>query len=93
MQEEIGIREVRADLAAAVRRAGAGDRIVITIGGRPVATLGPLAPTGGPPTLAELAAAGQLVAPRRHDRPAADLAIDVPVDARLDRVLEELRGR
>ena len=34
--EQIGARELRANLAAAVRQAGAGERVVITIDGRPV---------------------------------------------------------
>jgi prevent-host-death family protein len=42
----VGIRELRGDLATAVRRAEAGERIVITIGGRPAAQLGPLGPLG-----------------------------------------------
>ena len=36
-----GMRELRADLAAAVRRAEWGERIVVTVAGRPVAQLGP----------------------------------------------------
>lgn len=93
VQEQIGIRQLRAELAASVRRAGAGDRILITIGGRPVATLGPVGGGVAEPTLADLAAAGQLVPPRRHDRPARPAPIDVPVDVRLSRAIEEIRGR
>ena len=36
----------RANAAAAVRRAEWGERIVITVDGRPVAQLGPLEPLG-----------------------------------------------
>ena len=45
---EIGTRELRANLAAALRQVGAGERLVITVDGRPVAQLGPLEPTGAP---------------------------------------------
>ena len=38
----MNIRELRANLAAAVRQAEAGHRVVITVGGRPIAQLGPL---------------------------------------------------
>ena len=51
---EIGTRELRANLAAALRQVGAGERLVITVDGRPVAQLGPLEPAGSP-TLADLA--------------------------------------
>ncbi|MEM9038163.1 MAG: type II toxin-antitoxin system prevent-host-death family antitoxin [Actinomycetota bacterium] len=87
----LGVRELRAQVAAALRRAEAGERIVVTVDGRPVAQLGPVEPTGSP-TIDDLVAGGLLVAPRRPDRPAAPDAVDVPVDARLDRVLDELRG-
>jgi prevent-host-death family protein len=88
--EQVGIRELRANLAAAVREAGAGGRVVVTIDGRPVAQLGPLEPAGAP-SLEELAAAGLLEPPRRS-RPAPPEATDTAVDARLDRVLDEVRG-
>ena len=89
--EQIGARELRANLAAAVRQAAAGDRVVITVDGRPVAQLGPLEPSGAP-TLAELVAAGLVEPPRRPDRPSPPDALDAAVDVRLDRVLAEVRG-
>jgi prevent-host-death family protein len=89
--EQIGARELRANLAAAVHQAAAGERVVITIDGRPVAQLGPLEAQGAP-TLHELAASGLVEPPRRLDRPDAPAALDAAVDVRLDRVLEEVRG-
>jgi prevent-host-death family protein len=88
--EQTGIRELRANLAAVVRQAGAGQRVVVTVDGRPVAQLGPLAPTGAP-SLAELAASGLLDPPRRS-RPTPPDALDAAVDVRLDRILDEVRG-
>jgi prevent-host-death family protein len=85
----IGIRELRADLAGAVRRAGAGDSIVVTVGGRPVARLGPLEPAGGP-TLDDLIATGAVIAPHRHRRADVD-PIDVPVDVDVERILADIR--
>ena len=101
MYMHVGIRELRADLANAVRRAGAGESIVVTVGGRPVARLGPL-DAGGGPSLDELIAAGGLIPPRnpslrRSVAPGAtDLrrepeVIDVPVDATTERALREVR--
>lgn len=89
--EQIGTRELRSNLAAALRQAAAGERVVITVDGRPVAQLGPLEATGAP-TLAELAAAGLVDPPRRGDRPASPDALDTAVDVRLDRVIAEVRS-
>jgi antitoxin (DNA-binding transcriptional repressor) of toxin-antitoxin stability system len=88
---EIGTRALRAGLAAALRRAGAGERLVVTQGGRPVAMLGPLEPAG-PPSLADLAAAGLVEPPRDARRPGPPEPLDAAVDVRLDRVLDEVRG-
>jgi prevent-host-death family protein len=90
--ERVGIRDLRANVAALVRRAESGERIVVTVGGRPVAQLVPLGEPGAG-TLDDLVAAGMAVAPSRPDRPAPPDAIDVPVDVRADRVLDELRGQ
>jgi prevent-host-death family protein len=89
--EQIGTRELRAHLAAALRQAEAGERVVITVDGRPVAQLGPLQPSGAP-TLAELAASGLVEPPRRADQPGPPEALDAPIDVHLDRVLAEVRG-
>ncbi len=88
---EIGTRELRANLAAALRQVGAGERLVITVDGRPVAQLGPLEPAGSP-TLADLAASGLVEPPRRSRPTAAPDPLDTAVDVRLDRVLAEVRG-
>jgi prevent-host-death family protein len=92
--EQVGIRELRNQVAAVVRRAAAGERVVVAVDGVPVAQLGPLQPDDAGVTLADQAAAGLVVPPRRPDRPgAAPVAANPPVDVRLDRVLDELRGR
>lgn len=92
LRDAIGVRELRNQVAAVVRRAGGGERIIVTVDGRPVAQLGPLEPEG-PPTLADLAATGLVEAPRTQAAPAEPEAVDLAVDIRLDRLLEELRGR
>jgi prevent-host-death family protein len=89
----VNVRELRANLAAAVRRAEAGQRIVITVGGRAVAQLSPLEPIGDErqPTIDDLAARGLVVKARRSDRPSPDTLVAVPVGTRLDRLLSEIR--
>lgn len=89
----IGVRELRQSVADAVRRAGAGERIVITVAGRPVAQLGPLEPVAGEPTIDDLAVRGLLVRARRDDRPPPDLEVPMWAGTRLDRLLVEVRGR
>ncbi|MEY2403592.1 MAG: hypothetical protein QOD38_1143 [Acidimicrobiaceae bacterium] len=87
----VNIRELRANLAAAVRRAEAGHRVVITVGGRPIAQLGPLDHGAGEPTLDDLATRGLLHRARRSDRPAPELVVAMPVGTRLDHLLGEVR--
>ncbi len=93
----VGIRELRNTVSALVRRAGQGERIVVTVDGEPVAQLGPLGPDGGGPTLDDLAAAG-LVTPPRIDpgtdgEPTMPPPSVVPADVRLDRLIDQVRGR
>ena len=91
--ETIGVRELRSNVAAVLRRAGAGERIVVTVDGAPVAQLGPIEPAGAP-TLDDLVATGLVAPPRRPDTPTeAPDPIDPAVDIRLDDILGELRGR
>lgn len=78
----IGIRELRADLAALVRRAGSGQRVVVSIGGRPTALLAPLDDSTDP----------TIVPPRRTDPPRLDDPVPIYSGVRLDRALKELRG-
>ena len=89
----LGIRELRGRLTSLVRRAGSGERIVITIAGRPVAQLGPVEPAATGVTIDDLAARGLLEPARRGDRPAdPDTRIDNWTGGRLDRALREVRG-
>ena len=84
---------MRGRLTALVRRAGAGERIVITIGGRPVAQLGPIETDGTDVTIDDLVARGLVEPARRGDRPAdPSTQIDAWTGNRLDRVLREVRG-
>lgn len=78
-------------MAAVVRRAGGGERLIITVDGKPVAQLGPLEPTGEP-TIDDLAAAGLIRLPGRPDHPEPPKPVGVPIDIRLSAVIAELRG-
>lgn len=88
----MGIREFRGRLTSLVRRAGSGERIVITIAGRPIAQLGPVEPASAAITIDDLAARGLLELARRGDRPPPDIVIDSWTGRRLDHALREVRG-
>lgn len=92
--EKVGIRDLRAGAAAVVRRAEAGQTTVITVGGRPVAQMGPLTSHGAERTLDELVAQGLLIAPRRSATVDAPIRGTITVwgSLRLDRLLREVRG-
>ncbi len=91
--DQVGVRELRVDLAAAVRRAGNGERILVTINGQPVAQLGPVETLGPEPTLVDLAARGLVQLPIRADRPPSSRRIPLWAGVRLDRIMSDLRGR
>lgn len=91
--ERVGTRELRGDLSALVRRAGAGERIVVTVDGRPVAQLGPVEPSDGAVTVDDLVARGLLQAARRPDRPAPEFSMPLWAGTRIDQLVREVRGR
>ena len=92
-QTKVGTRELRANLATALRRAAAGERVIVTESGRPVAQLGPVdAPAGT--TMDELVARGLVVPPRRAPRD-RDTVTPAPIDIhsgmRFDQIVRDLR--
>jgi len=87
----MNVRELRANLADALRRAEAGHRAVVTVRGRPVAQLGPVEASQAQPSLDELAARG-LVARARRPHPDAEVLVALAVGSRLDRLAAELRS-
>ncbi|KAA0233716.1 MAG: hypothetical protein JJLCMIEE_03384 [Acidimicrobiales bacterium] len=88
--ERVGIRELRNQVAAVVRRAKAGERIVVTLDGAPVAQLGPLEPVGRP-GLDDLFAAGLATAPAVDAPAEPPLPSALPVDMRAEQLVEEVR--
>ena len=91
MANEIGIRQMRAEAAVTVRRASAGEHLVVTIDGRPVASLGPLSGVDGQVRLADLVAQGLVIAPRRQGEWIPRDPIPVWSEVRIDRLLREVR--
>jgi prevent-host-death family protein len=84
------VRALRADLATAVRRASHGERIVVTVGGRPTAQLGPL--DDHAPDLQRLVASGAILPPRRTGLWRAPVPVSLWPGARVDQALRDVRG-
>ncbi|MEM7338596.1 MAG: type II toxin-antitoxin system prevent-host-death family antitoxin [Actinomycetota bacterium] len=98
-QQIVGVRELRNQVAAVVRRAAAGERLIVTVDGQPTAQVGPIEPDRSGITLWDLAAAGLVHPPRRLDAtaPGTDrptpTPIPLPADLSADRLLDASRGR
>jgi prevent-host-death family protein len=87
----IGIRELRSALAAMVRRAETGERLVVTVDGRPIAQLGPVDATSSAVSMDDLVGRGQVIAPRRRSTYMAPEPIFLRTGARIDQALREIR--
>jgi prevent-host-death family protein len=93
MGRRIGIRDLRQQASTYIRRAGAGEHIVVTVSGQPTAILSPVdAPTSGPPVITDLFASGAVIAPRRTGTFRFGEPIVVHSGARVDQLLRQVRG-
>lgn len=90
--DRVGIRELRNSVSGLVKRAAGGERIVVTVDGRPMAQLGPLGSSDGA-TLDDMAAAGLIDPPNQPGQTDLPPPLSVPADVRLDRLLDQIRGR
>ena len=87
----IGIRELRTALAAMVRRAGGGERLVVTVDGHPVAQLGPIDAPATAVSMADLVSLGHVIAPRRRCAYVGPEPVLLRTGARIDQALREVR--
>jgi len=89
----IGIRELRERSATFIKRAGAGEQMIITVSGEPVATLGPLTPLETQTiSLIDLINNGSVIASRRRDKHQLPVAVTIHSGSRIDQTLREVRG-
>ena len=86
----LGVRELRANLADAVRRANSGESTIITSDGAPVARLGPI--DAAAPQLDQLLASGAVLPPRRTSRWRPPEPVTVWAGTRIDQAIRDLRG-
>lgn len=93
MTRRIGIRDLRQQASTYIRRAGAGERIIVTVSGEPVAILSPVETlASGSPVIADLIAGGAVIAPRRTGAFSLGNPIIVHSGARIDQLLRQVRG-
>lgn len=87
------VRELRAELATAIRRAGAGEPTTVTVHGRPAARLVPVDDGSATVTTLEtLVATGSITPPRRSDPWRPGDAVPMWAGTRIDQALREIRG-
>ena len=91
--ERIAIRELRNQASSVVRRARAGERMIITVDGVPAAEIGPVRPTAPAASLDELIATGAVVAPRVRTGPRPPGPVPALTGGSSADVLRELRER
>ena len=93
MTRKIGIRELREQASTYIRRAGAGQRILVTVSGTPLALRGPITSDPMPTlTIADLVARGAVIAPRRNGDFRLGDPVSVHSGARIDQLLRQIRG-
>lgn len=89
----IGIRDLRQQASTYIRRAGAGERIIVTVSGDPVAILSPVDSLDPEvPVFTDLIANGAVIAPRRAGQFSLGNPINVHSGARIDQLLRQVRG-
>jgi len=93
MVRRLGVRELRNNARQAIRRAMAGERIVITVSGVPAAQLGPLNAGTDEATLDDLVAAGLLRGPRAASSPRVPQPLRAPGVTTTSEILREHRNR
>lgn len=89
--ERVGIRELRNYASRVVARARAGERIVITVDGIPVAEIGPVRADNDKMTMEELIAAGHVIPPRLTTPPPPPPKLAVADGRTSMDILDELR--
>lgn len=91
--ERIGVRELRNQASQVVRRARAGERMIITVDGVPVAEIGPVSATQATSTIEGLIARGLVTPARVSGPPSPPAPVPAPSGRSSRDVLHELRQR
>jgi prevent-host-death family protein len=91
--ERIGIRELRNDTSQVVRRAKAGERIIVTVDGVPAAELGPIGAALEARTIDDLIVTGRLLGRQSAAPPRPAQPIPVAGGRTTGQILDDLRAR
>src|SRR3954447_5891434 len=91
--DRIGVRDLRNDASGVVRRARAGERLIITVDGVPAAQIGPIVDVEAATTIEQLVQAGALLPPRVRSTAVAPNPIPSPGRIATADALDALRAR
>jgi prevent-host-death family protein len=91
--DRIAVRELRNQASRVVRRARAGERMIITVDGVPAAEIGPVGVVERAGSIEELIAAGAILAPRTRTAPTPATPLPAPSGRSSVDVLRQLRDR
>jgi prevent-host-death family protein len=91
--QRIPVRELRNQASRVVRRARAGERMIITVDGIAAAEIGPVSVADRAPSLQELIATGAVAAARVRTPPPSPKPQRVPSGMSSADVLDQLRQR
>jgi prevent-host-death family protein len=91
--ERIALRELRNQASRVVRRARAGERLIITVDGVPAAEIGPVSARDRPSSIEELIATGAVLGPRVRTAPPPARPVRAPAGRSSSDVLRQLRER
>src|SRR5919109_212705 len=91
--DRIALRELRNQASRVVRRARAGERMIITVDGVPVAEIGPVRASERATGLPELNAIGAVTGPRTRTAAPPARPVRAPTGRSSSSVLHELRDR
>ena len=89
--ESVTVRQLRNDVSRVLRRVGAGERLIVTSNGVPVAEIGPIQARDSERTIEEMIAAGELIAPRSRAKPRPATPTTFSGSMTTEEILEELR--
>ena len=90
--DQVTIRQLRNDVSRIVRRVRAGERLIVTSDGVPVAEIGPIRKTSQQEELEALYASGALIPPRSRARPRPATPTRFSATLTSEEILEELRA-
>ena len=91
--ERIAVRELRNQVSRVVCRARAGERMLITVDGVPVAEIGPVRATDRGTSLPELIATGAVTGPRSRTAARPPRPVPAPSGRLSSSILNDLRDR